>query len=105
MLPDWCARHGGAALDLERRLFLGRGALHPRHGALRICATHPGFDFQILATDISTRVLEKAERGVFTPSWCDRSRRHWSRSTAPEQGLDCMVRIVPGLREKVAFAG
>ncbi len=28
--------------------------------------THPGFRFRILATDISTTVLEKAELGIYS---------------------------------------
>jgi chemotaxis protein methyltransferase CheR len=65
----------------------------------------PGFKFQILATDISTRVLEKArmaiydeERVVPVPMPMKRKYLLRSRDKASE-----LVRIAPELREKVQF--
>lgn len=66
---------------------------------------HPGFRFRVLATDLSTTVLTKAERGVY----CDQSlqpvpqplrREYFMRSRDRESAL---VRVVPELRQSVQF--
>ncbi|MDH4161377.1 MAG: chemotaxis protein CheR [Nitrospirota bacterium] len=67
--------------------------------------TRPGFDFKVLATDISTRALEKAWLAVY-----DRERaapipeklkaKYLLRSKDSSKNL---VRIAPWIREKVAF--
>lgn len=66
---------------------------------------HPGFDFAILGTDVSTRVLELASSGIYQESQ--------TATVPPElrnkylrQGRDksqCLVRVVPELRRKVTF--
>ena len=67
--------------------------------------THPGFRFRILATDISTHVLSKAELGIYTtdsiepvPPALRRKYLLRSRERNAEQ-----VRIVPELRRLVEF--
>jgi chemotaxis protein methyltransferase CheR len=67
--------------------------------------THPGFRFRILATDISTIVLAKADRGVFTtevvapvppalkPKYFMRSKDRASNE----------VRVTPELRRAIEF--
>jgi chemotaxis protein methyltransferase CheR len=67
--------------------------------------SHPGFRFRILATDISTAVLEKAQRGVFPsdaaqPVPRDLLRRYFMRSRDPDSGL---LRVVPELRDMIEF--
>ncbi len=66
---------------------------------------NPGFSFSILASDISTEVLNKAERGIYAvekvapvPEECQ--RRYLMRSREGEKKL---VRIVPELRAVVSF--
>jgi chemotaxis protein methyltransferase CheR len=54
--------------------------------------SHPGFRFRILATDISTEVLGKAEQGVFKsevvePVPPDLRRKYFMRSRNRESGL------------------
>jgi chemotaxis protein methyltransferase CheR len=66
---------------------------------------HPDFDFSILATDISTRVLEHAQNAIYdedriTPIPAELQRRYLMRS---RDRLHPRVRIVPELRNKVRF--
>jgi chemotaxis protein methyltransferase CheR len=67
--------------------------------------SHAGFRFRILATDISTAVLAKAQRGVFhsqliDPVPADLRRKYFMRSRDRESNL---VRVVPELRASVEF--
>lgn len=67
--------------------------------------THPGFNFRILASDISTLVLEKAGLGVYTedvvnPVQAALRRKYFMRSRDP---VSRRVRVVPELRRKVEF--
>ena len=66
---------------------------------------HTGFDFAILATDVSTKVLQKARRGIYnteqvSPVSIDLRRRYLLQSRNQEER---QVRIVPALRQKVSF--
>ncbi|HEX3662204.1 MAG TPA: protein-glutamate O-methyltransferase [Acidobacteriaceae bacterium] len=66
---------------------------------------HPGFRFRILATDISTQVLEKAQLGIYTSEEVEPvppvlRRKYLMRSR--ERGSD-QVRVVPELRQLVEF--
>jgi chemotaxis protein methyltransferase CheR len=67
--------------------------------------THPGFRFRILATDISTDVLAKAERGVYSkdmvipvPAGLRKKYLMGSREPGSNQ-----VRVVPELRRLIEF--
>jgi chemotaxis protein methyltransferase CheR len=67
--------------------------------------SHPGFRFRLLATDISTTVLAKAELGVFTRTVLEPVPKHlqqkyFMRSRTP--GSDQM-RVVPELRKLIDF--
>lgn len=64
-----------------------------------------GFDFAILATDVSTKVLKKAHCGIYpeelvAPIPIEMRRRYLLQSVNPSSRL---VRIVPRLRQKVSF--
>ena len=66
---------------------------------------HPGFEFKVLATDISTTVLERARMGIFkaelaVPVPQTLRRKFFMRSR--ERSSD-LVRIVPELRSAVEF--
>jgi chemotaxis protein methyltransferase CheR len=67
--------------------------------------THPGFRFKILATDISTAVLAKAEMGVYTnevvcPVPQALKRKYFMRSRDRDSN---QVRVVPELRRLIEF--
>jgi chemotaxis protein methyltransferase CheR len=68
-------------------------------------ATRPGFEFEVLATDISVQVLEKAnlaiyrgEKGEAVPE--PLKNKYLLRSKCSEKNL---LRVVPELRAKVGF--
>jgi chemotaxis protein methyltransferase CheR len=68
-------------------------------------SVHPGFRFRILATDVSTTVLEKAKLGVYSlevasPVPRHLQRKYFMRSRDPESES---VRVVPELRRLVEF--
>jgi chemotaxis protein methyltransferase CheR len=73
---------------------------------LNECAlAQPGFRFRVLATDISTTVLAKAGRGVFSvevvgPVPADLRRKYFMRSRDRDSNL---LRVVPELRQLVEF--
>ena len=63
--------------------------------------THPGFRFRVLATDLSTTVLEKAHLGVFSsevvrPVPADLRKKYFLRGRDPESNR---VRVVPGIAQ------
>jgi chemotaxis protein methyltransferase CheR len=66
---------------------------------------HPGFRFRILATDISTTVLAKAEMGVYSnevagPVPTALQRKYFLRSRDSSSGR---VRVAPELRRLIEF--
>jgi chemotaxis protein methyltransferase CheR len=67
--------------------------------------SHSGFRFRILATDVSTTVLAKADRGVYAkevvaPIPAALQRKYFLRSRDRESGL---MRVAPELRRTVEF--
>lgn len=65
----------------------------------------PGFDFSFLATDISTRVLEHAQAGIYdeervAPVPLPLRAKYLLRSKDPQRA---QVRIIPELRHKIIF--
>jgi chemotaxis protein methyltransferase CheR len=64
-----------------------------------------GFDFSLLATDVSTVVLERARKGIYTEEQVDPipaplKDRYLLRSKDPQQKL---VRVAPALRQRISF--
>jgi chemotaxis protein methyltransferase CheR len=67
--------------------------------------THPGFQFRILATDISTTVLTKATLGIYSeevvrPVASDLRRKYFMRSRDRSSSF---LRVVPELRQLIEF--
>lgn len=67
--------------------------------------SHPGFRFKLLATDISTAVLAKAQLGVYNadivrPVPAGWQKKYFMRSRDPQSNL---LRVVPELRAQVQF--
>jgi chemotaxis protein methyltransferase CheR len=66
---------------------------------------HPGFDFVILGTDVSTRVLDTAKSGIYQESQAMtlppelRRKYLWAGRDKSQK----LVRVVPELRRKVSF--
>jgi chemotaxis protein methyltransferase CheR len=68
-------------------------------------ATHPSFHFKILASDISTTVLRRAEMGVYSREMVEpvpTAMKHKYLMRSREPGVD-RVRIVPELRRQIEF--
>jgi chemotaxis protein methyltransferase CheR len=66
---------------------------------------NPGFKFSITATDISTRVLEKARAGIYDEGQISmiplsQKQRYFLRSKDRTRG---QVRVVPELRSRILF--
>jgi chemotaxis protein methyltransferase CheR len=106
VLPDWVRRHPGARLSIwSAGCSSGEEPYTLAMVLTEFALRHPGFDFQILATDISTRVLEKAKAAIYAetqvePVPLELKKKYLLRSKDRASG---MVRIVPELREKVRF--
>jgi len=67
--------------------------------------SHPSFDFSILATDISTKVLDIAQTAIYeeekvTPVPYSMRKKYLLRSKDPAKKI---VRITPDLRNRIAF--
>lgn len=72
------------------------------HDFKRLC---PGLDFTIIATDISTRVLEKAQAGIYPMDKADQvpeyfRKKYLLRSKDESRKL---IRVIPALRKSVQF--
>ncbi len=109
VLPEWMQRHQGGS---GRKFMVWSAGCstgeEPYTLAMvlnEFAAHYPGFDYQILATDISVTVLEKAQLAVYkeertNPVPVHLKRKYLLRSKDRSSGL---VRIVPELRGKVRF--
>jgi chemotaxis protein methyltransferase CheR len=107
VLPAWFARHGrGHTLRIwSAGCSLGMEPYTLAMVLSEFAEKNPGFAARILATDISSQVLQKAVRAVYEEERVEPVPRHLKakyllRSKDRSQRL---VRIVPRLREMVTF--
>jgi chemotaxis protein methyltransferase CheR len=106
VLPDWIKKHPGLPLSIwSAGCSSGEEPYTLAMVLSEFALKNPGFDFRILATDISTRVLEKAKTAIYPeasvePVPKELKKKYLLRSKDRTSG---MVRIVPELREKVRF--
>ena len=106
-LRQWSARPGGRRTMLVWSAACSSGE-EPYTLAMLLyehAASQPGFSFNILATDISTAVLEKAVQGIYPASAIEpvpipMQRKYFMRSRDPQRS---QVRVVPELRRAVEF--
>jgi chemotaxis protein methyltransferase CheR len=107
VLPEWCERNGcrhplsiwSAGCSTGEEPYTLSMVLNEFAGE------HGGFNFKITASDISTRVLEKAGKAIYDmdrigPINAQMRRKYLMRSKNRDSEL---VRIVPELREKIRF--
>jgi chemotaxis protein methyltransferase CheR len=105
-LPDLAARSAGQSLLLwSAGCSSGEEPYTLAMVLSEYAEAHPGFRFRILATDISTKVLARAELGIYAADTVEpvpqpMRRRYLMRSR--ERDAD-RVRIVPELRRMVEF--
>jgi len=68
-------------------------------------AAYPGLEFSILATDISVRVLEYAQRAIYERDKIAAVPKHLQKKyfLRGRNGQEGKYRIVPELRERVSF--
>jgi len=106
VLPEWVQRHPGHKLSVwSAGCSSGEEPYTLAMVLSEFALNSPGFDFQILATDISTRVLEKAKNAIYAEPLVDPvplslKKKYLLKS---KDRSNPVVRIVPELREKVRF--
>ena len=106
-LGEWCARSG-----LARPMMFWSAACSSGEEPYTLAMilseyaeAAPGFNFNILATDVSTIVLEKAVAGIYPASVAEpvpvaMKRKYLMRSRDRQS---CRVRVVPELRRRIEF--
>lgn len=107
LLPEFTIQHGSARELLIWSAGCSTGE-EPYTLAMVLSEyqqSHPGFRFRLLATDISTAVLAKAELGIFhsdvvRPVPSELRRKYFMRSRDRESSL---LRVIPELRQAIEF--
>jgi chemotaxis protein methyltransferase CheR len=107
LLPEFTIQHGSARELLIWSAGCSTGE-EPYTLAMVLSEyrqSHPGFRFHLLATDISTAVLAKAELGIFhsdvvRPVPPELRRKYFMRSRDRESSL---LRVIPELRQAIEF--
>jgi len=106
VLPEWLKKHPNGTLAIwSAGCSSGEEPYTLAMVLTEFALRNPGFDFRILATDISTRVLEKAKNAIYAESQVEPvplelKKKYLLRSKDRTSGV---VRIVPELRDKVRF--
>jgi chemotaxis protein methyltransferase CheR len=104
-IPEMVARRGNQLLIWSAGCSTGEEPYTLAMVMSEYAQAHPGFGFKVLATDISTTVLKKAEMGIYTdevvsPVPDALKRKYFMRSRDRDSNR---VRVVPELRRLVEF--
>jgi len=104
-IPEMVARRGNQLLVWSAGCSTGEEPYTLAMVMSEYAQAHPGFGFKVLATDISTTVLKKAEMGIYTdevvsPVPDALKRKYFMRSRDRDSNR---VRVVPELRRLVEF--
>ena len=109
ILPELARSHRGVSYGLLKAWSVGCSSGQEPYTLAMVLSeyalAHPRFDFTILATDVSTRVLDKAKTAIYPeaeiqPVPREIRARYLLRSRNEGEPL---VRIVPALRSTVSF--
>jgi chemotaxis protein methyltransferase CheR len=109
VLPELIQKHG---LGVRKRLHVWSAGCstgeEPYTLAMvlsQFAQSVPSFDFSILATDISTKVLEKAAKGIYESSQIDVIPMQYKKNylMRSKDRSSTLVRVAPGLRAMVKF--
>jgi chemotaxis protein methyltransferase CheR len=106
LLPQWAARDHGRPFQIwSAGCSSGEEPYTLSIVLSEFAGTHPGFRFRVLATDISTTVLEKAEMAVYPTDAVSTipaalRKKYFMASRDP---ASTRVRVVPELRRLVEF--
>ena len=106
MLPDWTERNPGRSFQIwSAGCSTGEEPYTMAIVLSEYALSHPGFRFRILASDISTTVLGKAEMGVYSNAVVEPvppalRRKYFLRGREPGSER---VRVAPELRRLVEF--
>lgn len=108
-LPDWCAARGRKPGDVFR---VWSAACSSGEEPYTLAITlaeffreHPGFNWHVTASDLSTRMLDRAREGVYRMERVklpgpELLRRYFQRGTGK---FDGHARVKPELRQQVTF--
>jgi chemotaxis protein methyltransferase CheR len=104
-LPDLCRKGGRNIIIWSAGCSTGEEPYTMSIVLTEYARTHPGFTFRIMATDISTAVLARAQQAVYTaevvsPVPPDLKKKYFMRNRNQETKL---LRVVPELRSTVEF--
>lgn len=104
-IPEMVARNGNQLLVWSAGCSTGEEPYTLAMVLSEYAQAHPGFRFRVLATDISTIVLEKAKMGIYTdevvsPVPAALKCKYFMRSRDRDSDR---VRVVPELRQLVEF--
>ncbi|UFS71323.1 protein-glutamate O-methyltransferase [Geomonas sp. RF6] len=106
VLPDWLRRSGGGTFSIwSAGCSTGEEPYTLAMVLSEFAEKHPDFDFRILATDISTRVLDRARNATYAEALVDPvplalKKKYLLKS---KDRANPLVRIAPELRRKVFF--
>lgn len=108
VIPGWKAEEARGARRKQLRIWSAACSTgeEPYSLAALLLSELPEWDVQVVATDISTKVLETAEEGIYriersSTIPADLLRRYFLKGIAAKEGT---FKVAPELRRRVSFA-